>query len=55
VGKSKDISLEERARILSWAQEGVKAKEIATRLGRNLAAIKKHLAKLRDVTLNMPR
>lgn len=54
MGRKKDISLEEKTRIVCWAQEGVKTTEIAARLGRHPAAVRKHLAVLRKQPENAP-
>lgn len=49
MGRKKDISVEEKAKIMCWQQEGVKTSEIAERLGRHPSVIRKHVALLKDL------
>jgi len=44
----------ELTQIKAWSGEGVDAKTIGERLGRNVAAIRKHIAKMRSLSLSSP-
>jgi hypothetical protein len=44
MGRKHDISLEEKIKVACWAEEGVKTAEIAARLGRHPASVRKHIA-----------
>ena len=52
MGRAKQLTMEEKTRIMCWGAEGVTPKDIAHRLGRNAATIRKHLAVLRDLPPN---
>jgi hypothetical protein len=52
VGKVKQLSLEEKTKIMCWAAEGVKTKHITTRLGRSERAIRMHLSVLKSLLPN---
>jgi hypothetical protein len=54
MGRKRDISIEEKIKIGCWADEGVKTAEIAARLGRHPAAIRKHIAILKKMPKNPP-
>ncbi len=43
MGRKRDISLEEKLKIVCWAEEGIKTAKIAARLGRHPAAVRKHI------------
>jgi DNA-binding NarL/FixJ family response regulator len=52
MGKAKQLSLEEKNKIMCWAAEGVKTKQIATRLGCSERAIRMHLSVLKSLLPN---
>ena len=52
MGRAKQLTMEEKTRIMCWGAEGVTPKDIAHRLGRNAATIRTHLAGLRDLPPN---
>jgi transposase len=54
MGWKKDISPEEKAKIIAWLQVGIKSTEIAARLGRAASAIRKHIAVLKTLPLTTP-
>jgi hypothetical protein len=47
--KSKDISIEKKAKIMCWAAEKIPTKEIAADLGIHPATVWRHLAILREL------
>jgi hypothetical protein len=49
MGKRKDITVEEKTKILCWKEEGVSTADIAARLGRHPAAIRKQYAILKNL------
>jgi hypothetical protein len=54
MGRKRDISIEEKIKIGCWADEGAKTAEIAARLGRHPAAIRKHIAVFKKMPKNAP-
>jgi transposase len=47
--KSKDMSIENKAKIMCWAADKISTKEIAARLGVHPSTIRRHLAVLREL------
>jgi hypothetical protein len=52
MGRKSDISLEEKIKIGCWVDEGIITAEIAARLGRHPAAIRKHIAVFKKMPKN---
>lgn len=50
--RAKQFDVAEKSKIMAWSGEGIPFKEIAERLGRNVAAVRKIAAKLREVPLS---
>jgi IS30 family transposase len=49
MGRRKDISIEEKTRIMLWAKEGIATAKIAAQLGRHRATIRKHVTVLKSL------
>ncbi len=54
MGRKKDISPEEKAKVIAWLQEGMKTTEVAACLSHAPSAIRKHIAVLKTLPLTAP-
>ena len=52
MAKTKDILFEDKVAIRYWYQLGTATKEIAAKLGRHPATIRKHIAKIKTLAAN---